>query len=254
MSVTWWSVDGDGVRRRRERMFENCDSEGPWSFNIPLAYLAPWLRHDEHDIGKSVVVRVNETHYVVSYTTYMDQDDTDNEWLEQNYVGILDDPVYPIGPDDPVKAYTTTLTITGKFLPRPLVDRKALADKEFLQKDNEAHPDLTRLIADCSTRHHLAAARAVYDEGMARGNTRREAWNNLRKVVARKGLAWHEKDHMRYAVRRTRERTVAGLRGTRQDRDRGGRIGHTEGGWGRTIESFSTVFGTMKRGADTANL
>jgi len=136
--------------------------------------------------------------------------------------------VYPIGPDDPVKAYTTTLTITGKFLPRPLVDRKALADKEFLQKDNEAHPDLTRLISACSTRHHLAAARAIYDEGMDKGNTRREAWNSLRKVVVQKGLAWHEKDHMRYAVR------------WQPPQDRG-RRGQAEGGWGGSIESFSNV-------------
>jgi hypothetical protein len=69
----------------------------------------------------AIVLRVGEKHYVVPSKEYYDEDDTNDEWVKRRYIGMVKDPEYPIGPEDPLKAQTTMLVITGEFHPRFVV-------------------------------------------------------------------------------------------------------------------------------------
>jgi hypothetical protein len=69
----------------------------------------------------AIVLRVGEKHYVVPSKEYYDEDDTNDEWVKSHHIGMVKDPEYPIGPEDPLKAQTTMLVITGEFHPRSTV-------------------------------------------------------------------------------------------------------------------------------------
>jgi hypothetical protein len=69
----------------------------------------------------AIVLRVGEKHYVVPSKEYYEEDDTNDEWVKRRYIGMVKDPEYPIGPEDPLKAQTTMLVITGEFHPRFVV-------------------------------------------------------------------------------------------------------------------------------------
>ena len=80
----------------------------------------------------AIVLRVGEEHYVVSCEEYYKEEDTDDEWVKRHHIGMVKDPEYPIGPEDPLKAQTTMLVITGEFHPRSTVC--PTGDKEIPKK------------------------------------------------------------------------------------------------------------------------
>jgi hypothetical protein len=120
MSVTWW----DDTGRKHTRSFDNCDSDGPWFFTIPSRY-APDPDPDsdsevKKDLSLTTVIRRGEKHYVVPTAAFQDTDDHEfsESWLKRNYIGMILDPEYPIGPADPLEAYTADLYITGTYRPK----------------------------------------------------------------------------------------------------------------------------------------
>ena len=108
MSVSWWDKDG----RFCERFFDNCDSDGPWMFE------GDFKDSNGEVWNLAIVLRVGEKHYVVPSREYYYEEDTDDEWVKRRHIGMVKDPEYPIGPEDPLKAQTTMLVITGEFHPR----------------------------------------------------------------------------------------------------------------------------------------
>jgi hypothetical protein len=168
MSVTWWNDKGLFCTR----FFEDCDTEGPWLFTLPQRY-APDAGSgnavQDPTPNKTVVLRVGEKHYVVPYKKYYDEEETDDEWVKLVNIGMVVDPEYPVGPEDPMKAQTTMLFITGTFRPRSLVERKDFFDKRLLERDNEGR-DLKGLIYSTA-----AEGRALYYESISSGRTHEQA-------------------------------------------------------------------------------
>lgn len=111
MSVSWWNKEGHFC----QRFFDNCDSEGPWMFE------GDFKNSNGEACNFAIVLRVGEKHYVVSSEEYYKEEDTDDEWVKRHHIGMVKDPEYPIGPEDPLKAQTTMLLITGEFHPRSTV-------------------------------------------------------------------------------------------------------------------------------------
>jgi hypothetical protein len=72
-------------------------------------------------LNLAIVLRVGEKHYVVPCEEYYGEENTDDEWVKSHHIGMVKDPEYPIGPEDPLKAQTTMLVITGEFHPRFVV-------------------------------------------------------------------------------------------------------------------------------------
>ena len=122
MSVSWWNKEGHFC----QRFFDNCDSEGPWMFK------GDFKNSNGEAWNLAIVLRVGEEHYVVSCEEYYKEEDTDDEWVKRHHIGMVKDPEYPIGPEDPLKAQTTMLVITGVFRPRFVVF--PTGDKEIPKK------------------------------------------------------------------------------------------------------------------------
>ena len=122
MSVSWWNKEGHFC----QRFFDNCDSEGPWMFK------GDFKNSNGEAWNLAIVLRVGEKHYVVPCEEYYEEEDTDDEWVKRHHIGMVKDPEYPIGPEDPLKAQTTMLVITGVFRPRVVVF--PTGDKEIPKK------------------------------------------------------------------------------------------------------------------------
>ena len=111
MSVSWWDKEG----RFCQRFFDDCDSDGPWMFE------GDFKNSNGEALNLAIVLRVGEKHYVVPCEEYYGEENTDDEWVKSHHIGMVKDPEYPIGPEDPLKAQTTMLVITGEFHPRFVV-------------------------------------------------------------------------------------------------------------------------------------
>lgn len=135
MSVTYW--DKNNVFR--QKIYEHCDSDGPWAFRIydarfcrrPEVNMGLFLSDDdESDGGRyggameplyTKVVRIGETHYVLEESMYDSRDDVhDESWLKLVCMGLLLNPCYPhehIGePADDGTYDRRTSYITGTFV------------------------------------------------------------------------------------------------------------------------------------------
>jgi len=109
---------------------DKYDLDGPWLYSLP-----PCWRYipdsdsdvsDEEDDARDpslvMVVRFGDKHYVITMPGYEAMEDNpDENCLRFWSMGVLSNPVYPIGPSTPLEAYTTTTTITGTFVPKSLV-------------------------------------------------------------------------------------------------------------------------------------
>ena len=83
-------------------------SNGPWQLNL----------RDNLGRVRTVVFRINSKHYVVPKDVYDKQGVYDETWAKRVYIGLVIDPKYPVGSDDPMTAQNKMLYIRGTYSPR----------------------------------------------------------------------------------------------------------------------------------------
>ena len=141
MSVIFW--DNKGVFH--QNIYEKCDSDGPWFYSIcgiRIVNEAIVVDHFEKEPIWTMVVRVGETHYVISEDRYQSRDNVHDEcWLKQACLGILVNPEYPIVDGDEPNGnglyLQITTTITGTFLPKHWITARDILNA-IVDEDGEA--------------------------------------------------------------------------------------------------------------------